>query len=227
MITVLLWILGCYVAAAAVVYVFSAMRLGRERRAKHYVLIAGNEGARMEWYMRSLRRFSHMTGTDVKVTIVDNGSEDDTLSIARVFAKHGMNVRVHAGESAEMMANRMDVGPGDGTRGHEAVRETTSAAELPPLAPASPVEKADEAKKHDGHPGKWQRLRAVWRWRVGGRGAASAGLDGSGQSGKSSGKPLEPTHLLWMLQAEGIVSEREHAVLIDLRDPADLSKLPF
>jgi hypothetical protein len=32
---------------------------------------------------------------------------------------------------------------------------------------------------------------------------------------------------MWMLQAEGIVTEPEHAVLVDLREPADLSKLPL
>lgn len=34
-------------------------------------------------------------------------------------------------------------------------------------------------------------------------------------------------HMLWMLQAEGIVSEAEHAVLVDLQNPSDLSKMPF
>lgn len=37
----------------------------------------------------------------------------------------------------------------------------------------------------------------------------------------------QAVHLLWMLQAEGIVSESDHAVLVDLQNPADLSKMPF
>lgn len=37
----------------------------------------------------------------------------------------------------------------------------------------------------------------------------------------------DATQLLWLLQAEGIVSSADHAVLVDLHNPADLSKMPF
>lgn len=37
----------------------------------------------------------------------------------------------------------------------------------------------------------------------------------------------DATQLLWLLQAEGIVSNADHAVLVDLHNPADLSKMPF
>jgi len=33
--------------------------------------------------------------------------------------------------------------------------------------------------------------------------------------------------LLWQLQIQGIVTEKEHAVLVDLQSSEDLSKLPF
>lgn len=38
---------------------------------------------------------------------------------------------------------------------------------------------------------------------------------------------VDATQLLWLLQAEGIVSQADHAVLVDLQNPADLSKMPF
>ncbi|KRE44471.1 hypothetical protein [Paenibacillus sp. Soil522] len=38
---------------------------------------------------------------------------------------------------------------------------------------------------------------------------------------------VDGTQLLWMLQAEGIVSHSDHAVLVDLQNPSDLSKMPF
>ncbi|WP_141506485.1 hypothetical protein [Paenibacillus luteus] len=38
---------------------------------------------------------------------------------------------------------------------------------------------------------------------------------------------IDGTQLLWMLQAEGIVSQADHAVLVDLQNPTDLSKMPF
>lgn len=211
MIAILLGIVGCYVLAAAVIYASSVIRRGRERKAKHYVLIAGNEGQRMEWYMRSLHRFSHRTGTDVKVTVVDNGSADETLRIAQVFAKRGMDVNVRASEDTEGMAGVA----GKETEITAGVKQEAGIADL--LAGG-----ADEAEEVVGS-GKWKRLRAIWRWRVG---DAAAEEQGDSQS-KRIAKPVEPTHLLWMLQAEGIVSAKEHAVLIDLRDPADLSKLPM
>ncbi|MHA6481314.1 hypothetical protein ACX1C1_05325 [Paenibacillus sp. strain BS8-2] len=34
-------------------------------------------------------------------------------------------------------------------------------------------------------------------------------------------------HLMWMLQTEGIVSVADHAILVDLQNPEDLSKMPF
>jgi hypothetical protein len=37
----------------------------------------------------------------------------------------------------------------------------------------------------------------------------------------------DAAQLLWLLQAEGIVSHSDHAVLVDLQNPADLSKMPF
>lgn len=37
----------------------------------------------------------------------------------------------------------------------------------------------------------------------------------------------DATQLLWLLQAEGIVSHADHAVLVDLQNPVDLSKMPF
>lgn len=51
-------------------------------------------------------------------------------------------------------------------------------------------------------------------------------------TGKNNGKRsqqagADATHLMWMLHAEGIVSESDHAVLVDLQNPADLSKMPF
>ncbi|WP_168123435.1 hypothetical protein [Paenibacillus sp. HB172176] len=50
----------------------------------------------------------------------------------------------------------------------------------------------------------------------------AGGVGGSGMTGKT-----DSAQLLWVLQAEGIVTESEHAVLIDLQNPADLSKMPY
>ncbi|WP_419875581.1 hypothetical protein [Candidatus Pristimantibacillus sp. PTI5] len=46
-------------------------------------------------------------------------------------------------------------------------------------------------------------------------------------SKRSQTKGVDGTQLLWLLQAEGVVSNADHAVLIDLQNPSDLSKMPF
>jgi len=44
---------------------------------------------------------------------------------------------------------------------------------------------------------------------------------------RSQTEGVDGTQLLWLLQAEGVVSLSDHAVLIDLQNPTDLSKMPF
>ncbi|MNE55358.1 hypothetical protein D3C80_1501870 [compost metagenome] len=57
---------------------------------------------------------------------------------------------------------------------------------------------------------------------------SSAGQKSDMKTGKRlRAKDTDATQLLWMLQEEGIVSHAEHAVLIDLQNPSDLSKMPF
>lgn len=51
-------------------------------------------------------------------------------------------------------------------------------------------------------------------------------LDNS-DSKRSQPMPNDATGLLWLLQSKGIVSHGDHAVLIDLQNPEDLSKMPF
>ncbi len=173
MIPVLLWIVGCYALAAVAVHAALVLSSGQSRDVLHYVLIAGNEQLQMEWYMRSLRRFSHFTGREVKVTVVDHGSEDETIGIARFFARYGMKVDIKSGAP---LASTLGEAAGASKEVHEMNKYSKRQNRKQP------------ALKHQG---------------------------------------VEPTSLMWMLQAEGIITESEHAVLIDLRDPAELSKLPL
>ncbi|BBH23899.1 hypothetical protein Back11_52440 [Paenibacillus baekrokdamisoli] len=196
MISVLLWIVGCYALAAAAVHAASALTSKRERDERHFVLIAGNEQLQMEWYMRSLRRFSYFTGTEVKVTIVDGGSEDETMGIVRFFARNGMKVDIKSGAPIEASMNRVE----DAKQGNVQERKD---------------DLSDQAASESLVSSKWQRFLTGW-----GRKKWKSVHD------KQIGT-AEPTHMMWKLQAEGIITRSEHAVLIDLRDPADLSKLPL
>lgn len=223
MISVLLGVLGCYVVAAAVIHWCSVLRRRRGTSAKHYVLIARNEAHRMEWYMRSLQRFSHLTGTDVKVTVVDGGSDDETMRIAEAFRKKGMVVRVHAGADER------------GAPVEQGWREERE-------------ERGERQHLRDRQGGQGgQERQAIDEQAAFSGEAGNGGMDcGDGESGKgrddgapvrdhsassasqvAKAKPIEAAQLLWQLQAEGIVSVKEHAVLVDLQNPADLSKLPF
>jgi hypothetical protein len=175
MIPVLLWIVGCYALAAVAVHAALVFSSGQSRDVLHYVLIAGNEQLQMEWYMRSLRRFSHFTGREVKVTVVDHGSEDETIGIARFFARYGMKVDIKSGAP---LASTLGRAEGASKEVHE-MNECSKS----------------KNRKQPAH--------------------------------RKQTKGVEPTSLMWMLQAEGIITESEHAVLIDLRDPAELSKLPL
>ncbi|SFT25614.1 hypothetical protein [Paenibacillus sp. BC26] len=260
MIPVLLWIFGCYALAAAAVHAVSALTWRRERHIKHYVLIAGNEQLQMEWYMRSLRRFSHFTGTEVKVTVVDRGSEDETMSIARCFAKRGMNVHFHSSASpdeqgrlpetlsrpASVKAPEVSSVKDGKHAGAKGERNSSAKNEKRQVEQNEKHLSAKDEKQLGGHGdkhssskdekqlgghsdkqsnskdvgdslAKWHRFRT--KLRISGRRHPDGRI-------KKHSKP-EPTNLLWMLQAEGVVSVKDHAVLIDLRDPADLSKLPF
>ncbi|TYP75716.1 hypothetical protein [Paenibacillus methanolicus] len=186
MIEILLWVVGCYLVAAALVH--AAFRLREKPKAEHYVLLAGNEQQRMEWYMRGLRRYSHRSGKEVQVTIIDRGSEDDTVRIASLFAKKGMDVQLKDGTPFEGSFQSAL----QGARNEQPAEVIgTGERKLP----------------------KWKRLLKVGQRR--------------GQTGaRAKAETFEPTHLMWMLQAEGIITEPEHAVLVDLREPSDWSKLP-
>jgi hypothetical protein len=87
----LLAIIGCYAFAALAVRI-AARHLPGWRAGMHVVLFAGNQGHRVEWYLRRLRWWSLRTGRDVRVTLVDCGSTDDTAAIAERFEAGAVTV---------------------------------------------------------------------------------------------------------------------------------------
>ncbi|QYR22102.1 hypothetical protein KZ483_03500 [Paenibacillus sp. sptzw28] len=233
MIPVLLWIVGCYALAAAAVHAASALSWRRGNDVKHYVLIAGNQQLQMEWYMRSLRRFSHFTGTEVKVTVIDRGSEDETIGIARYFSRYGMNVNI-AAEPLFMSGRSWFEGeglmPGNKSSDEHRRAEAYSSFDRPVVAQADEnnaahCESGFRPERRSSAWARWQRFLTSWGRR--GRRIKPGEDEDSTDVERDRRFIMEPSHLMWMLQAEGIVTEPEHAVLVDLREPADLSKLPL
>lgn len=78
------WILFGYVVAALLVH----LSYGRLRRqapedsgGAHYILVTRNHGDQMEWYLRALSWYARIRGESVKVTVLDDYSQDDTRKI--------------------------------------------------------------------------------------------------------------------------------------------------
>lgn len=107
MISELLWIVGLYVAAAALAHLL--LRRASAERRRHYVLVAGNHQLQIEWYVRALQHFSKRTGTDIGITVVLDNSWDDTGRILERFARgyEGIGLIRTGGESRTASEQKM------------------------------------------------------------------------------------------------------------------------
>ncbi|MEF3305156.1 hypothetical protein [Paenibacillus sp. GYB003] len=86
MIIGLLSIFGAYGLAIALVH-FGWYRLRRSRLGPiHYVLITKNNAMHIEWYLRSLLFVSRLKAREVRIVILDESSEDETLAIVERLA---------------------------------------------------------------------------------------------------------------------------------------------
>jgi hypothetical protein len=111
MIIGLLWIVGSYAVGIALVHWMHRKSQKRRVRFTHYVLMTRNNQLHMEWYLRSLYFFSSLKGREISVTIVDEGSSDDTLEIAeRIGHEKDVPIRFESGEEAmeTFVANHLD-----------------------------------------------------------------------------------------------------------------------
>ncbi|MCT1403917.1 hypothetical protein M4D81_33460 [Paenibacillus sp. p3-SID867] len=87
MVAQLLWILAVYGIAVALIHIMHARQLRRADegtgRRRHYVLITSNHERQVEWYLRALSWYALLSGTRVRVTVLDDQSYDDTLKIVQ------------------------------------------------------------------------------------------------------------------------------------------------
>ncbi|MEK3733186.1 MULTISPECIES: hypothetical protein [Paenibacillus] len=101
MVAHLLWILAVYGAAVALVHIIHRRsRDGYDQgrtRTKHYVLITSNHEHRVEWYLRALSLYALLSGSRVKVTVLDKQSDDDTMKIvSRLKGLTGIELEYHS-----------------------------------------------------------------------------------------------------------------------------------
>lgn len=114
MIPEILWIIGFYAAAVAIVHWMIRRGSGEDRR--HYVLVAGNHQMQIEWYIRALQQFSRRTGTEIGITVVLDQSTDDTRKILERFARSDTGiewVRKSTANSTEDAVNYERLGSGN------------------------------------------------------------------------------------------------------------------
>lgn len=192
MIPILIWIVCCCAILALIVHMVNrfanARAEGQADSGKHFILLADHREQRMEWYLRSITWFARRTGTNVRITVVDQGMSRDTLRIVSAFSRGGTPIYVaNLGAEAE--------GEWPGQKAFAATGEGRGAAEGLDTEATG--------------------------------GVAPSTVERSGNGSKQPQQREEPHHLMWRLREDGIVQQAEHAVVVDLREPGDLQKLPF
>ncbi|RCX19089.1 hypothetical protein DFP94_105105 [Fontibacillus phaseoli] len=78
------WILLGYGLAAVLVHFLHGVLLRtkpKDGKKLHYILVTHNHENQMEWYLRALSWYARLRGESVRVTVLDEASQDDTLAI--------------------------------------------------------------------------------------------------------------------------------------------------
>ncbi|NBI27723.1 hypothetical protein [Chengkuizengella marina] len=85
-------IIGIYALCALIVHVSHYFHLKKkgeiELQKVHYVIISYQNEKLIEWVLRSIFFFFWFHGKEVKITVVDKGSTDDTLAITNRMILH-------------------------------------------------------------------------------------------------------------------------------------------
>lgn len=106
----LLLIAIVYAAGAFAVHAAYRRCGGHVPGAKHYVLHTMNDQRHVEWAVRSLTLFCWLSGKPVTITIVDEGSTDDTLEIVRRLSRrHGFCIRSAAEDTGVKAVPVLDI----------------------------------------------------------------------------------------------------------------------
>jgi hypothetical protein len=81
-------IISTYLLSAIMVHIAYNRMNTDDEESKHYVLHTLNNQLHIEWIIRSLSLFYWVQGKSIYITIMDEGSSDDTLSIVRLLSRH-------------------------------------------------------------------------------------------------------------------------------------------
>ncbi|OAS14536.1 hypothetical protein [Paenibacillus oryzisoli] len=91
----LLCIFGCYGVSIIVLHLL--LRKGTMKKPATVLLVTKNNQNQIEWVIRSLFFFSRVRGNQVKATIIDEGSSDDTREIIeRLSHTYALELRLQS-----------------------------------------------------------------------------------------------------------------------------------
>ncbi|SEU14062.1 glycosyltransferase family A protein [Paenibacillus sp. NFR01] len=94
----LIWIAAVYAAAVVLVHLLhrrsKSPLKGRFGKRIHYIVVTRNHEAVLEWYTRVLGIEAFVTGKNIRITVLDDGSTDGTLRIAAKLALISPNIEL-------------------------------------------------------------------------------------------------------------------------------------
>jgi hypothetical protein len=83
-----LFIIGTYFCSAIIIHLAYSRISMNNTESTHYVLYTLDNQLHIEWIIRSLVLFYWLQGKSISITIIDEGSSDDTLAILSLLSKH-------------------------------------------------------------------------------------------------------------------------------------------
>ncbi|GGF87518.1 hypothetical protein GCM10010912_36010 [Paenibacillus albidus] len=119
MVAQLIWIAAVYASAVASIHFLHHREQTRKMFAGkwlHYIFITRNHESVVEGYIRALAVHSFLTGRRLRVTFMDEGSDDATAGILSRLAHNGCSVElqacrlaVHTGEELKQQGYVVDL----------------------------------------------------------------------------------------------------------------------
>ncbi|GFR39167.1 hypothetical protein PRECH8_24630 [Insulibacter thermoxylanivorax] len=82
-------IIACYLLSAVMVHAVYRRKQRQRRAAHHYVLVTRNNEPFAELAVRAITWHARLCGKDYRISVIDEGSKDQTLSIIRRLDRSG------------------------------------------------------------------------------------------------------------------------------------------
>jgi hypothetical protein len=102
-----LFIIGTYFCSVIVIHLAYSRLGSHDVEAKHYVLYTLDNQSHIEWIIRSLIVFHWLQGKSISITIIDEGSSDDTVAILSLLSKsHQLDVHLMGDENPQPLPLR-------------------------------------------------------------------------------------------------------------------------